>query len=72
MSLSLEGIGATLMNENDYTKITRIIPAGPADKAKNLFENDRIYLNKNYRQNDPYFSNILMKTRSRYILLMGQ
>lgn len=42
MSLSLEGIGATLMNENDYTKIVRIIPGGPADGSKKLFENDRI------------------------------
>ena len=34
---------------------------------KKLFENNRIYLNKNYRQNDPYFSNILMKIRMENI-----
>lgn len=42
MSLSLEGIGASLTNENDYTKIARIIPGGPADQSKQLFEDDRI------------------------------
>lgn len=42
MSLSLEGIGATLTTENDYTKIARIVLGGPADKSKQLFENDRI------------------------------
>jgi carboxyl-terminal processing protease len=42
MSLTLEGIGASLMSKDDYTTIARIIPAGPADKSKALFENDRI------------------------------
>lgn len=42
MSLTLEGIGASLMNKDDYTTIARIIPGGPADKSKALFENDRI------------------------------
>ena len=42
MSLSLEGIGASLMTKDDYTTIARIIPGGPADKSKKLFENDRI------------------------------
>ncbi len=42
MSLTLEGIGASLMNKDDYTTIARIIPAGPAAKSENLFENDRI------------------------------
>lgn len=42
MSQSLEGIGARLMNENDYTKVVEIVPGGPADKSKQLFPNDRI------------------------------
>lgn len=42
MSLSLEGIGARLQTENDYTKIAEIIPGGPADKSKKLLPNDRI------------------------------
>jgi carboxyl-terminal processing protease len=42
MSLSLEGIGASLTTKDDYTTIARIIPGGPAAKSKNLFENDRI------------------------------
>ncbi|SIS99931.1 carboxy terminal-processing peptidase [Neptunomonas antarctica] len=33
MSLSLEGIGAVLQSENEFTKIVRLVPAGPADKT---------------------------------------
>ncbi|MCX8490625.1 MAG: carboxy terminal-processing peptidase, partial [Cyclobacteriaceae bacterium] len=42
MSLSLEGIGAQLQTENDFTKIAKIIPGGPADKSRLLFANDLI------------------------------
>jgi carboxyl-terminal processing protease len=42
MRLSLQGIGAMLQSDNDYTKVTRLIPAGPADKAGELKANDRI------------------------------
>jgi len=33
MSLSLEGIGARLQTEDDYTKVAEVIPGGPAAKA---------------------------------------
>ncbi len=42
MRLSLEGIGARLQTENDYTKVVQIVPGGPADKSDLLHENDRI------------------------------
>ncbi|MEI6125540.1 MAG: carboxy terminal-processing peptidase [Pseudomonadota bacterium] len=42
MSLSLEGIGAVLQNENEYTKVVSLVPGGPADKAKQLKPGDRI------------------------------
>ncbi|WP_185265562.1 carboxy terminal-processing peptidase [Halopseudomonas xiamenensis] len=42
MSLSLEGIGAVLQSDNDYTKIVRLVPAGPAEKSKQLSPADRI------------------------------
>ncbi len=42
MSLSLEGIGAILQQENEYTKVVRLVAAGPADKAKQLKPGDRI------------------------------
>lgn len=42
MSLSLEGIGATLQTDNDYTKVVRIVPGGPADKSTLLHAEDRI------------------------------
>jgi carboxyl-terminal processing protease len=42
MSLSLEGIGARLQTENDYTKVAEIIAGGPADKSKLIMPNDRI------------------------------
>lgn len=42
MSLSLEGIGAMLQSEDEYTKVVRLIPAGPADKQGQLQPADRI------------------------------
>jgi len=42
MSLSLEGIGAVLQIENEYTKVVRLVPAGPADKSNLLNPADRI------------------------------
>ena len=42
MRLSLQGIGAMLQAEDEYTKVTRVIPAGPADKAGELKANDKI------------------------------
>ena len=39
MSLSLEGIGAQLQTDNDYTKVARILPGGPAEKS-DLIHND--------------------------------
>ncbi|MGD9897771.1 MAG: carboxy terminal-processing peptidase [Calditrichaceae bacterium] len=42
MSLSLEGIGAVLRNDNDYTQVVEIVPGGPADKTGRLHPNDRI------------------------------
>lgn len=42
MSHSLEGIGASLRIEDDYTKVVEIISGGPADKSGLLHANDRI------------------------------
>ena len=42
MSLSLEGIGAVLQNEYEYTKVVRLIPKGPADKSHMLMPGDKI------------------------------
>ncbi|MCP4023127.1 MAG: tail-specific protease [Desulfobacteraceae bacterium] len=42
MSLSLEGIGAVLQNEYEYTKVVRLIPKGPADKSNLLMPGDKI------------------------------
>ncbi len=33
MSLSLEGIGAVLQSDNEYTKVVRLVPGGPAAPA---------------------------------------
>ena len=41
MSQSFEGIGARLMADEDYTKVSEIIVGGPADKGKQLFANDK-------------------------------
>ena len=42
MSLSLEGIGAVLQNEYEYTKVVRLIPKGPAEKSNQLMPGDKI------------------------------
>lgn len=42
MSLSLEGIGAVLQSDNDQVKIVRLVPAGPADKTKQVSPADKI------------------------------
>jgi carboxyl-terminal processing protease len=42
MSLSLEGIGAVLRTEDEYTKVVRLIPGGPAERSKLLKPSDRI------------------------------
>ncbi len=42
MSRSLEGIGAQLQTEDEYTKIVEVIPGGPAFKSKELHPGDRI------------------------------
>ncbi len=42
MKLSLEGIGATLRSDNDYTKVVNIVPGGPAFKANNIAADDLI------------------------------
>ena len=42
MSLSLEGIGAVLQSDNDYVKVVRLVPAGPAAKSKQIATSDKI------------------------------
>ena len=42
MSLSLEGIGAELRTEDEYTKVARVIPGGPADLQGILKASDKI------------------------------
>jgi len=42
MSLSLQGIGAVLQSDEDYTKVISLVPGGPADKQGQLKPNDKI------------------------------
>ncbi len=42
MSLSLEGIGAVLRNESEYTTIQQLVTGGPADRSGRLHPEDRI------------------------------
>ncbi|MCV2402381.1 carboxy terminal-processing peptidase [Marinomonas sp. C2222] len=42
MSLSLEGIGAVLQMDDDYTKVVRLVPGGPAATQSDLSPNERI------------------------------
>ena len=42
MRLSLEGIGAVLRGDNDYTQVVKIIKGGPADLSNELKADDKI------------------------------
>lgn len=42
MSQSLEGIGASLVQDGDFTKVAEVIAGGPAFKSKLIFKEDRI------------------------------
>lgn len=42
LSLSLQGIGAQLTTEDEYTKIVELIKGGPAEKGEELQQGDRI------------------------------
>lgn len=55
MNLSLEGIGAVLTSEDEYTVITEIIPGSPAERTKKLKAKDRIV---GVRQQDGSFEDV--------------
>jgi carboxyl-terminal processing protease len=42
MRLSLEGIGALLSRDNEYTSIASVVPGGPADKEGSLKAGDKV------------------------------
>jgi carboxyl-terminal processing protease len=42
MRLSLEGIGAVLQSEDEFTKVARLVAKGPADKQGELQPSDKI------------------------------
>lgn len=42
MRLSLEGIGAVLRGDNDYTQVVKIIKGGPADLSNQIKADDKI------------------------------
>ncbi len=42
MKLSLEGIGAQLRQEGDYTVVASVVPGGPAQKSNLVHEGDKI------------------------------
>ena len=42
MRLSLQGIGAVLREDNEYTSIVSVVPGGPAKKSGSLHAGDRI------------------------------
>jgi len=42
MRLSLQGIGAVLKSDNEYTSIQSVVPGGPADKSGLLHAGDKV------------------------------
>jgi carboxyl-terminal processing protease len=53
MSGHLEGIGARLQSDGDYTKVVLVIPGGPAWKQKELEVDDKIFKVQQENQTDP-------------------
>ncbi len=53
MSLSLEGIGAVLQSDNEYTKVVRLVPGGPASRQGQLSPADRIVSVKQEDEDKP-------------------
>lgn len=53
MSGTLEGIGARLQTDGEYTKVTSIVPGGPAWKQKDLEPNDLITMVKQEEEEEP-------------------
>jgi carboxyl-terminal processing protease len=43
MSRQLEGIGASLLTENEFVTIKSVVPGGPADKSQQVNIDDRIF-----------------------------
>ncbi len=56
MNLSLEGIGAVLRAEEDYTVIQSVVTGGPADKSNQLKPKDRIV---GVSQGDDQFEDVI-------------
>ncbi|QMU60625.1 MAG: tail-specific protease [Gammaproteobacteria bacterium] len=57
MSLSLEGIGALLRTDGEYTVVEKVIPGGPADLSDLLHGSDRIV--GIAQQNDKEFKDVV-------------
>lgn len=56
LNLSLEGIGAVLTSEDEYTVINSIVPGSPAEKTKKLKVKDKIL---GVRQEDGSYEDII-------------
>lgn len=56
INLSLEGIGAVLTQEDEFTKINSLLPGSPAEKSKKLKAGDRII---GVRQQDGTYDDII-------------
>lgn len=56
LNLSLEGIGAVLTSEDEYTVINSILPGSPAEKTKKLKAKDKIV---GVRQGDGSYEDII-------------
>ena len=72
MSLSLEGIGAVLTQEQGYVKVVRIVPGGPADKNGHLEAGDRILSVSQVDSEEPPVNTLNMPLRNVVQLIRGE
>ena len=70
MSLSLEGIGAVLGTEDEYTVVHRLVKGGPADLGDDLKPTDRI-IAVSQSANEPYVDIVGWRTDEVVELIRG-
>lgn len=70
MTRQLEGIGASLLSENEFVTIKTVVPGGPADKSKQINIDDRIFAVAQGK--DGEFQNIVgWRTENAIALIRG-
>ena len=73
MSLKLEGIGALLGADDDYTKIVSLVPGGPAEKSGEILPEDKITrIRQINTENNEYIDVVGWRIDEVVVLIRGE